>query len=428
VVLVPGYAAVCEDSGRIVLLGRGGSDLTAVFLAAELGVPSARLLKDVDGVYDVAPPARMSRRYPRLHWDRALQVAGPLVQAKAVEAAQLRGVVIEVAALGADRASIIGAQDGEPCAAAAPRPLRVALAGCGVVGGGVLQRLHAEPHRWQVTGVLVRDIAKPRDVAVPAELLTNDPEALLAARPDVLVDALSEGPAGAALIERALALGVHVVSANKQALALDLSGLHRRAAAAGVELAYSAAVGGGAPMLETIRRARGAGPIVGFEAVLNGTVNFMLDRLSHGAGFDAALAEARRAGFAEEDPSADLDGHDSAAKVRLLALEAFGARVEDAAVPRESLSRRAGVQNGGALKQIGRCRREPDGRVVAEVALTDVAADSLFSGLRGERNAIRVFGADGREWAARGRGAGRWPTAESVLGDLAELRRRLLGA
>jgi len=427
VVLVPGYGAVCGSSGRTVLLGRGGSDLTAVFLAAELGLSSVRLLKDVDGVYDGDPAQGAAARFSRLHWDQARRFAGRLVQPRAIDAAQARGVSIEVAALGRSDASVIGAEDAPASAARVVRRLRVALAGCGVVGGGVLARLNSQPEAWEVTGVLVRDVAKPRDVAVAGALLTSDREALLASAPDVLVEALSEGPAGAALIERALALGVHVVSANKQALAQDLAGLKGKARDAGVELAYSAAVGGGVPMIETLRQARDAGPIESFEAVLNGTVNFMLDRLARGAAFEDALAEARHAGFAEEDPSADLDGHDSAAKVRLLAYEAFGALVEDGRVAREALRGDAPAACDGwaAVKQIGRCRFD-DGAPVAEVTLDRVGEGSLFRGLRGERNAIRVLGADGREWSARGRGAGRWPTSESVLADLGDLRRHVL--
>ena len=169
-------------------------------------------------------------------------------------------------------------------------------------------------------------------------------------------------------------------------------------------------------LIETLRKARAAGEIVGFEAVLNGTVNFMLDRLGQGAAFEVALAEARAAGFAEEDPSADLEGHDSAAKVRLLAHEAFGRL--PGALPLDALEAAAPPVAPG-VRQVGACRVE-DGALVASVRLAPVE-DPLFLGLHGERNALRVFGADGRVWTCRGRGAGRHATCESVLADLHDL-------
>src|SRR5690606_12908015 len=178
-----------------------------------------------------------------------------------------------------------------------PRParvLRVALAGCGVVGGGVLPRLPADP-RFRVFGVRVRDPGKARDPITPAGLAGSDPGALLAREPDVLVEAISDASTGLALIRAALARGVDVVSANKQAIGTDLAGLTALAAAGGARLLYSASVGGGAPIIETVRRARSYGPVVRIEAVLNGTCNFILNRLAEGTGFDAAVTAARAA-------------------------------------------------------------------------------------------------------------------------------------
>src|SRR5690606_11208930 len=119
-----------------------------------------------------------------------------------------------------------------------------------------------------------------------------------------------------------LARGVDVVSANKQAIGADLAALTALAAGTGARLLYSASVGGGAPLIETVRRARAHGPVVRIEAVLNGTCNFILNRLAEGADFEDALAGARDAGFAEEDPTADLTGLDAAAKLAILAHEA----------------------------------------------------------------------------------------------------------
>ena len=295
-------------------------------------------------------------------------------------------------------------------------PLRVALAGCGVVGGGLLPRLLAD-RRFEVVGVLVRDPGKARDTALPPHLRLTDPAALLAREPDVLVEAISDASTGLALTRAALGRGIDVVSANKQAIGADLPALIALASGAGARLLYSASVGGGAPLIETVRRARAHGPVVRIEAVLNGTCNFILNRLAQGGAFDTALEEARAAGFAEADPSADLSGLDAAAKLAILAHEADGRRLPVEAVERQFLSGSDGLPTG-AVRQVARL--DLTGRR-AMVRFEAMDGDPLFADLADEGNALRAITADGRRFTATGRGAGRIPTAESVWADLGEL-------
>ena len=420
VVVVPGFGAVRPD-GRVALLGRGGSDLTAVFLAAELGLDKVRLVKDVDGLYDHDPNDKTAGalRYRRASWDVARKLGGALVQHDAIDLGEQRGVEIEVAALDRADGTVIGEKSAPPGPAPALPPLKVAVAGCGVVGGGVLGRLLNDP-RYDVVGVLVRNPDKPRDVSCPPDLFTADADVLLSRKPDIVLEALSEGEAGHALIRKALEAGCDVASANKQAVSRDPAGLQALAYQKGRRVFWSASVGGGSPMIETVRAARAAGEVAGFEAVLNGTVNFMLERLCDGAAFAEALADARAAGFAEEDPSADLEGLDAAAKVRLLAYEAFGVSPDADAVPRDNLSNQTEAAPG--VRQIGACSR--DGEALnPSVRLTADHGDPLFSSLSGEGNALKVWNADGRVWRCRGRGAGRWATTESIMADLAEIVR-----
>lgn len=303
------------------------------------------------------------------------------------------------------------------CPAARPsRHLRVALAGCGIVGGGVLQRLLADP-RFEVVGVLVRDSGKRRDVVIPKGLTRLDPAALLAREPDVLVEAISDPSTGRALICAALTRGVAVVSASKQTLAGDLATLAALARTSGVPLLYSASVGGGSPLIETVRRARDHGAVVRIEAVLNGTCNFILNRLADGVDFDAALDAARFAGFAEEDPSADLTGLDAAAKLSILAHEALGRGPTVDSIPRDTLAADA-VLPAGRVRQIARL----DVRAgTADITFRAVEGDALFADLPDEWNALRVTTADGRVFTTRGRGAGRLPTTEAVWADLNDL-------
>ena len=319
--------------------------------------------------------------------------------------------------LGAGVAIVAGPETAPARPKPAPgRPLRVALAGCGVVGGGVAARLLGDP-RFDLVGVLVRDPDKARDVALPRGLLLSDPGALLAREPDVVVEAISEASTGLALIRAALSRGVHVVSANKQAVGGDLPALAALAEGSGARLLYSASVGGGSPLIETVRRARAHGPVVRIEAVLNGTCNFILNRLAEGRAFDEALEAARLAGFAEEDPTADLSGLDAAAKLAILAHEAAGWRLPVEAVARETLGAGRALP-AGRVRQISRL-----GIAGRRAGVTFEARDGdlLFGELADEGNALRAATADGRVFTARGRGAGRTPTAESVWADLTDL-------
>lgn len=293
---------------------------------------------------------------------------------------------------------------------------RIALAGCGVVGGGVLPRLRADP-RFEVVGVLVRDPAKPRDTVIPDGLTVSDPAALLAREPDILVEAISDASTGLALIRAALSRGVDVVSANKQAIGVDLPALTDLAGAGRARLLYSASVGGGAPLIETVRRARSCGEIVRIEAVLNGTCNFILNRLAGGQPFETALSEARAAGFAEADPTADLTGLDAAAKLSILGHEARLGRWVAGGVAREPLRHHSALPSG-RVRQLARLDVRT-GEV--SIALRAVDGDPLFADLDDEWNALRVTIADGRTFTARGRGAGRTPTGESVWADLVDL-------
>jgi homoserine dehydrogenase len=418
VIVVPGFAGVCE-AGRINLLGRGGTDLTAVFIARELGLSCVRLIKDVDGLYDCDPHRRADARlYDRISWSNASEVAVPLVQPQAIEMAQVARLEIEVAALASPRCSVIGAHEHEPHAPTPYRPMRVAIAGCGIVGGGLYERLRSEPDKWEIGRILVRDASKSRTPQPPVGLLSADTEQLLESRPDVLVDCLSDGQAGAELVHQALARGIHVVSANKQALVGRFDRFAEVAGRSGARLLYSGAVGGGAPMIEALRRCRAEGAIESFEAVLNGTVNFILCRMEMGLPFEDSLRAARAVGFAEEDPRFDLEGCDALAKLRILAREAFRCDLPPD-VPCEGLSR--DVRRCGRYRQIARCWRS-NGSLLAEVRLEQISAGSPFFDLKGERNMLVIRMADGMTSVVRGRGAGRWPTTESLYADLVDLR------
>lgn len=423
VIVIPGFSAIGEHGGTR-LLGRGGSDLTAIFLARALGAPAARLIKDVDGVYERDPAkAADARRYQTISWRDANRVSDALIQPNAIAFAEACGVDIEIASIGQGDETRIGMMTEPPVAPKPRHPLRIALAGCGTVGGGVLERLRGEPERYEACGLLVRDAGSYAGLGGDLPVVTSQ-DALLDTAPDILIETIN-GADARALHLAAFEAGADVISANKQALASDLQGLLQAGALSDRRILYSAAVGGGAPILETVSAVRARQPIVRIDAILNGTMNYLLSEVEVGTPLRAALAMAQQSGLAQADPRADLEGQDVLAKLRLVAFAAFGSTLGGLNIPIDQLER-GDVAGELAIKpstrQIARLRWNK-GRIGAEIRLETVEPGSLFHDTRGEANAIRIETASGEIITARGKGAGRAPTTEAVMGDLGEIER-----
>ncbi|MEZ5893739.1 MAG: hypothetical protein R3C58_11445 [Parvularculaceae bacterium] len=295
--------------------------------------------------------------------------------------------------------------NGEVLAPAARR-LRVAVAGLGVIGEGAALRLADVAEPYALCAALVRDTTKPRAGALSSLRTYSDPNVLLVEHPDVVVDALPSGEAGRRLIEAALSRGIGIVTANKQAIAGSLSYLHELASRNNAPFAYSPSVGGGAPMVETVRKARAAGDVRSISAILNGTVNYILSAMKAGASFDDAVKAAQEAGFAEPDPTADLSGEDARAKISILTYEAFGREMDQKAIRLEALTKERAeefMKIGGVWKQLSVVKRAPDGGISARVRFERVDDDPLFSRIEGEGNALRVVNADGGEFVCEGK-------------------------
>ena len=334
-------------------------------------------------------------------------------------------MVVEVAALGSCEATTIcdlGAKPSHPLRSDA---VRVSLLGCGAVGGGVKQLLEAQPEAFELGPVLVQ---RPRS-SRPGEF-TRDLEEALAGEPELLVELVGGTDLAADAMHRALSRGAEVVTGNKAALARHRDSLHACAARHGGGLRFSAAVGGGAPILELLRRLRGE--VAAVEGVMNGTCNFLLSRLADGWNFDRALQTAQELGFAEADPSGDVDGHDASDKLSILAREAFGVALPPNLIPKQSLRDLApgaateAWRRGEVLKQVGRCWLEPDGSAAASVRVVALPAGDALAGVHNEENCFLVTDGGGKLHQVHGKGAGRWPTATAVMADVLDARRALL--
>lgn len=410
VVVVPGFLAI-DERGRTVTLGRGGSDLTALVLANGIEADACRLLKDVDGLYehDPASDEPRPRRFERASFGDALRLDGSILQHKAVRFARERGQAFEVGRINATTATQVGLGPSELGGfGETRRPLRVALLGAGVVGGGVLELLCQMPERFEVVGVAVRDVGKHR-LNVP---ISTDAVDLARCGADIVVEALGGIEPAREAIASALRSCADVVTANKAVLAEHGQELFDLARACCCRFLASASVGGGTPVLETSVRLGGTR----VRGVLNGTANFVLSRLAEGTALDEAIAEAQRLGLAEADPSRDLNGRDSLDKLRVLALECGFEASDEVDLGRADVRLAA---PGSRQRQVATIDR--DGSL--SVAIENVQPGDPLVDLPGEWNAAEITGADGVVTVVRGRGAGRWPTAEAVVGDVLALER-----
>lgn len=419
IVVMPGYVGIGEKD-RPVLLSQGGADLTAIYVAQQLGV-KARLLKDVDGVYEHDPreagPA--PQRYDSISWEDAEKRANVLIAPKALSYAKQHGLEFDVGKPGVPFYTSIGRDTGALGQAPSVRPLRVAMLGCGIVGGGVLRRVETMPERFEMAKIMVRNKERYIDQGISPDLLTTDFADIQASQPDIFVDV--SGPIDPALdhCRDMLAKGVHVVSANKQAIAAGGQSLIDFAAEHKAQLAFSSAAGGGMPVLEMCLREKGR--ITRVEALLNGTTNYMLGEICSGKSYAEALKEAQDKGFAEADPSSDVNGADAAAKIRLIALLGFGETISPDDIPRESIENfETNGPVNGAIKRVATCWRDING-FNTSLTVRDLSLNNFIAQADGEEaHAVFTFD-DGDQYRIRGKGAGRWPTTESVMADLFDI-------
>jgi homoserine dehydrogenase len=319
--------------------------------------------------------------------------------------------------------------------------LRVALLGCGVVGSQIVRLLHEQADDLaarvgvplELAGVAVRRPGKHTDI--PEDLLTTD-AASLVVRDDVdlVVEVIGGIEPVRTLLLAALASGKSVVSANKALLAEDGAALHDAAAAAGVDLYYEAAVAGAIPLLRPLRESLAGDRITRVMGIVNGTTNFILSRMdATGAGFDEALAEATTLGYAEADPTADVDGFDAAAKAAILAGLAFHTRITASDVYREGIGDVTAADLASAkamgctVKLLAICERTRGAAGAEHVAVrvhpAMIPRTHPLAAVGDAFNAVFVEAEAAGSLMFYGRGAGGAPTASAVLGDLVAIAR-----
>ena len=328
------------------------------------------------------------------------------------------------------------------------RTLKVALLGCGNVGAQVARILIEDADalaartgaRLQLSGIAVRNVNSKRDVELPQELFTTDAETLVKDA-DLVIELMGGIEPARTLILSALRNGACVVTGNKALLAQDGPTLYEEADKAGVQLSYEAAVAGAIPILRPIRDSLAGDRITRVLGIVNGTTNFILDQMdSTGAQFADALAEAQRLGYAEADPTADVEGHDAAAKAAILASLSFHTRFALENVHCEGITSvtaadiAAAKDAGFVIKLLAIAEKLPAAGtetgggegVSVRVHPTLLPREHPLAAVRGAFNAVFIEAENAGELMFYGQGAGGTPTASAVLGDLVSAARRLV--
>src|SRR6266480_2427084 len=322
----------------------------------------------------------------------------------------------------------------------AARPLNVGLIGLGTVGSQVADRMLSwGPQLSRRAGVelclrkvLVRDVSKRRAIEISPDVLTSDPADVL---DDPAIEVVIEVAGGdepmRSYMERAIQAGKHVITANKVVMARHGPELLDQAAEKNVDVYFEAAVGGGIPLISTFRTDLQANRIEKVSAVINGTTNYVLGRMSSaGLAMADAIKEAQDAGYAEADPTDDVGGFDATYKLAILASIAYEIKVRPQDIFREGIEGiepvdfRYARELGYAIKLIAHTQRHP-GRIEARVHPAMIPLDHPLARVEGAENAVFVEGDLVGQVLLVGQGAGGRPTASAVVGDLIDLARSI---
>ncbi|GAC1418848.1 MAG: homoserine dehydrogenase [Burkholderiaceae bacterium] len=318
------------------------------------------------------------------------------------------------------------------------KSIKVGLLGIGTVGAGtfaVLKRNQEEIMRRagrgiEITMVADLDLARARaltggmsEVVADGQLVVDNPNV------DIVIELIGGCGIARELVMRAISNGKHVVTANKALLAIHGNELFKAAQERGVMIAFEAAVAGGIPIIKALREGLTANRIQWIAGIINGTTNFILTEMRNkGLDFDTALKEAQRLGYAEADPTFDIEGIDAAHKLTIMAAIAFGISVQFERAHIEGITRleaidiRYAEQLGYRIKVLGITRRTPNG-IELRVHPTLVPASRLIANVEGPMNAVLVHGDAVGATLYYGKGAGAEPTASAVIADLVDITR-----
>lgn len=320
------------------------------------------------------------------------------------------------------------------------KPIRIGLLGFGTVGSGAYRMLQDNRDAitrkvgrpLEVMRIGIRDLEKPR--SLPPSMFTRDLDSILDdPEIDVILELIGGIDPAARLVEQALLKGKNVVTANKELIAKHGSRLVHMAKARGLDLHFEAAVGGGIPLVQPLKHQLAGNDVLKLMGILNGTTNYILTRMTQeGAELEEVLADAQKLGYAEADPTNDVDGFDAVYKLAILASICFGRQVPVEGVHREGIR---GISKldikyaealGYRIKLLGIVEPADGGAILARVHPTLIPANHPLASVNDVYNAVWIDGDFVGDVMLSGRGAGSDPTASAVIGDLIDVGRNIV--
>ncbi len=430
VLVLPGFIGSNSDS-NLTLLGRGGSDYTAVFAAYHLSATKCVLYKDTHGIFDKDPNLykNTARCYADITFEDCLKIEHPVIQHKAINFCKQHQFKFEVKAIHHIGHTQVGSNKTKLKEKSnTPKKINVILLGLGTVGLGVYKHLEENKDHFNIVGICVKNIKKYLEIGINPELLSNDIQSILLRECDVVIELIGGVTLPHEIITQSIRKNRHIITANKALIAQQGKNLFELATYYGVHIFYSAAVAGSIPILENLAQFNKNHPKITIKSVigiLNGTCNFVLEKITEGHQISEALKIAQNLGFAEKDATLDLNGDDVAQKISIISQEAFGQAPDIISV--------LGIQHltekqvndeknrGKIIRLIAHCHKTKKG---IEVDVRPLALDleHPLAGVRYENNAVLIHTEHDDLIRLEGKGAGRWPTAESVYADLLALQ------
>ena len=308
--------------------------------------------------------------------------------------------------------------------------INIAVLGFGVVGSGVVEVIDGGgPSEKAGDAITVKRILDLRDfddtrVTNDYSNIVNDPEI------SIIVEAMGGLDPAFEYTKQAFMSGKYVVTSNKELVATHGAELIALARENGVCYMFEASVGGGIPIIRPLIQCLAADEITEITGILNGTTNYILSKMIHrGMSFEDALAKAQEKGYAERNPAADIEGHDSCRKIAILSSLCFGKQADYKTIPTEGITSitleqvEEAAKEGYVIKLIASSHKESDGTITTKVAPTRLPKDHPLAGVEGVFNAILVTGSVTGDVMFYGRGAGKLPTASAVVADIVDIIR-----
>ena len=321
------------------------------------------------------------------------------------------------------------------------KEIKIGLLGLGNIGTGTYKVL--EMNRKQIeeaagcpvniVKILEKDIDRERDITVSRDQFVSDPDEIFSdPEIDIVIELLGGIEPAATMIENALRSGKHVVTANKAAVAANYSRLMKAAEESGTIFRFEASVGGGIPVLTALTGCLQANRFTRVLGIVNGTTNYILDRMTQeGLAYEDVLKDAQRLGFAEADPTADVEGIDAANKLSILMALMFGHYVHPKDIPTKGITEitaediKAASEEGNLIKLIAYAEIMEDGSIKYEVRPMRIIKTHPLGGVHREYNAVFVEGNAVGNLMFYGPGAGPLPTGSAVMGDVLEIAKSL---